>query len=131
MPADALCESGNGAISLRSLSGVLSSPQDPHCQRDQTSWLIEGSPGQRVNLTLLDFGAGGSGDHVHMSSCIPYGFLVERTLGVNQSICGGRSRERVLYTSATNSVEVVLISPRPSQPAFLVNFQGKSSNKIT
>ncbi len=128
---DVPCESRHSATPIRSLSGVLSSLQDPHCQRDQTSWLIEGSPGQRINLTLLDFGAGSSSDQVHVSSCMPYGFLEEKTLGVNQSICGGRSRERVLYTSATNSVEVVLISPRPSQPAFLVNFQGKSSNKIT
>ncbi len=123
------CRSDGSASAVTTLAGTLSSSASSEldCHPQSSSWLIEGSAGQRVNLTLMDFGASPSSDDSpsHTSQCIPYGFLLEKTLGVNQTICGGRSRERVLYTSATNSVEVVLLPSRSDRPAFLVKYQGR------
>ena len=121
------CVQSSGPITVGSESGILSSmaATESNCGSTTSPWLIEGTSGQRVNVTLLDFGYPVDQGQKAAAACIPYGYMSERRLGVNKTICGGNSRQQVIYTSATSSVEVALKATGPDSPHFLVKFQGK------
>ncbi len=121
-PADSL------PTEIEALSGKLSStnPANPDCSPVPRSWLISASPGQRINISLMDFSVKkqqqprtGSG-----TACVPYGFLLEPRLGVNKTLCGGVAREWEVYTTASSSLQIVLLPVGEEQAAFLVDFQG-------
>ncbi|KAK2157032.1 hypothetical protein LSH36_200g02300 [Paralvinella palmiformis] len=48
-----------------------------------------------------------------MTTCLDiYGFVVEKTLNINQTICGQDTRESVIYRSKSNTVEIYLKKTR-------------------
>ena len=121
------CIRAPGPVIVGSDSGILASRDSTNagCGSLTSPWLIQGTAGQRINITLLDFGYSTSQNNAQTTACIPYGYLSERHLSVNKTICGGRKREEVIYTSATSSLEVMLKSPGPESPHFLIKFQSK------
>ncbi len=62
-----------------------------------------------------------------MGNCVPYGFLVENRLDVNQTICGGIARERHLYTTTSSSAEVIILPRQAEDGAFLIQFSGEKT----
>ena len=54
---------------------------------------------------MLDFAA--SHDDGSTPSCRNvYGYILERALGINHTVCGGRGRDVALYSSESNLVEI-------------------------
>ena len=89
--------------------------------------MIKANPGQTIDLTLLDFGAADSDGRTSFVTCQRnYGFILERALGINRTICGGDTRQGVLYHSKTNTMEISLIakSKRSDDSDFVVEFAG-------
>ncbi len=126
------CARAPGSTIINKESGILASMQstDSGCGSTASPWLIEAAAGQRINLTMLDFGSSGSYNQGRTASCIQYGFISERRLGVNKTICGGNGRQQAIYTSATSSVEIAL-TPTGQEPAyFLIQFQGRRINTL-
>lgn len=88
--------------------------------------------GQKVRLVLLDFGVvqrmTDSG-----SVCHVYARLQEPTLESATTVCGGRVRQRSVYISETNQVEVCVMNFRlnDEQVFFLINYEGRYSDVIT
>ena len=92
--------------------------------------------GQRINVTLLDFGR-----HNHNRStsstgepyahCHVYAILKEATADGQKSetICGGVSKERrsSIFTTSSNQLEVRLVTGKPSRDIgqFLIEYKGK------
>ena len=58
--------------------------------------------------------------------CTVYGFVVERSMGMNTSFCGGGSRQSHVYLSASSEVEIVLLPEerRQTTSAFLLSVSG-------
>jgi len=94
------------------------------CGSRRSPWIISAKPGQTVKLDLIDFA---SSQHTsNLVSCHSvYGYVVEKTLGINHTICGGRQRNGELYVSKTNRVEVMLLSRETRHGAnFLIHYSG-------
>ena len=51
-----------------------------------------------------------------------YGFVVEKTLNINQTICGDKQRDSVVYRSKTNNVEIYV--KKDSGTHFLLRYTG-------
>ena len=106
-------------------SGQISSSTTDNkgCGTSRSPWIISADPGQTIQLDLIDFAANSQTSNL-VSCRSVYGFILERALGINHTICGGRHREGQLYTSKTNSVEINFLKRREEQ--FLVKYSGMS-----
>ncbi len=121
------CSGVHGPTPVTADVGLLASLNawESGCGSTASPWLIEAESGLRINLTMLDFGSSETHRQSKTASCIQYGFISERQLGVNKTICGGNRRQEVIYTSATSSVEIMLAPSGQNPPYFLVKYQGK------
>ena len=96
------------------------------CGSPRAPWIIEVPPGQTIDLWLLDFGALGRHESTLGLGCQQtLGYIVERNLGSNFTICGNHERRKKLYTSKTNKVELNLLSKQTNDEAtFLIQYAG-------
>ena len=84
------------------------------CGTNTQPWALEAPAGQRIEVSLLDFTKGRSVEGQDLTSirtnCVQYGYIVEKSARQNVSICGGdgSKRQRTVYTSTTNVLEIVL-----------------------
>ena len=118
--------SGSRPNHLSINAGVISSQSadSKGCGSLNSPWIISAKPGQTINIYIVDFSAESTSNMVTCPAV--YGYVRERALGINHTICGGRHREGALYTSKTNSVEVY-IGSRASRGdnSFVLNYSGK------
>jgi len=85
-----------------------------NCGSKLLPWHIEAPTGQRVNISILDFTASVGESRDSQLSCQQYGYVIEKLNKKNASLCdtvGGatRQRESFVYTSDTNSIDIVLV----------------------
>jgi len=87
------------------------------CGSRSHPWHLEAPPGQRINVSLLDFTGTVSSSGDRDVTCRQYGFVVEKSSRKNVSICSTSSvhdeeqqRERAVYMSDSNKVDIVLSS---------------------
>ena len=84
------------------------------CGTNTQPWIFEAPAGQRIEVSLLDFTKGRTVEGQDLTSthtnCIQYGYILEKSAKKNVSICGGdgSKRQRTVYTSTTNVLEIVL-----------------------
>ncbi|KAK2157030.1 hypothetical protein LSH36_200g02038 [Paralvinella palmiformis] len=91
------------------------------CGSTRSPWIIRAKHGQTVELSLLDFKALDRARSHSLVTCSDiYGFVVEKTLNINQTICGQNTRESVIYRSKTNSVEIYIVKDSGSK--FLIKY---------
>ncbi len=95
------------------------------CGLPRSPWIIKTPSGQRVNISLVDFGwNAGEETEIARHPCTVYGYVLERSLGMNTTFCGGTSRESHVYLSASSEVEVALVPQTAS--AFLLTVRSKT-----
>nr|UCK81579.1 Gal-binding and CUB domains containing receptor 12 [Arenicola marina] len=96
------------------------------CGSNSSPWTIEGAPGQRVNISMLDFAytPTSSGAKASTMTCEPYGYIVERKLGINRTVCGGVARRSHVYMSASSAVEIYInvAGMRTASSSFILNY---------
>ena len=96
------------------------------CGSSKSPWIIETKAGQTVEIALLDFKAlSRVKSHSLMSCADVYGFIVERTLNINDTICGQNARETIIYRSKTNTLELYV--KRATNANFLLKYKGDQS----
>jgi len=130
------CAADQG-VSLRRTSGFISSYMTEKHGYGTVScpWRVELSRGERVNITLVDFtlpmlitGDDASASH-HGRPCYQYAILTEKwSMTRHVRVCGGEQRERNIYTSRTNSVEIRIVTKKNVESEkeffFLLQFEG-------
>jgi len=151
---DADSTSRDAAAGTDDLSGYLASyyaqtlgPGRPDCP-----WTIAVRPGQRIQLTLVDFSARYRLDPGHLPGdgppasaasagdpaelCYRYAEVSEggggvRARGRRYTVCAEESREQVVYTSSSNVVHVQIADPVVADTAvnFLIKYTGKPDNQ--
>lgn len=118
-----------GDIPVSGQSGTLASivTSEHEFGSSRCPWLITVSRGQRVKLVLVDFGV------IYRLTdagvvCHVYARFQEPTLSTATTVCGSRTRERSVYVSETNQVEVTMMNFRMNeeQVYFVVNYEGQS-----
>jgi len=116
------CSSGR----LTDKAGYLSSyfTHKRGCGSTSSPWIIKADPGQIIKLELIDFSSHKQDSHI-ISCRAVYGFVIERSLGINHTICGGSRRQMTLYTSKTNWIEIqILKNDKKLEGEFLVKYEG-------
>ena len=104
------------------------------CGRKIQPWVIEAPKGQRVNISLIQFGSPSEDMGHKMSTGMcdklnQFGYVDEKLSRWNVSIClKSQERERGVYISEGNAVEIVRtdFSRIVIKPSILLRFQGMS-----
>ena len=139
--ADLLSCRSSRLVKLLSSAGYLSniasasSSNAADCVDGGPEWLIEASPGQRINITLWDFGYRSQQDApARLSGCIKYATVTEVSSvdrGEEKIVCGAQhgttDRLRHVYTSFGNALRIrlhVIANQNSSTPRFLIHYQG-------
>ena len=116
-------------VDVSSSSVTLASylTQKTGCGTHRAPWRVEAEPGQRINITMLDFGWKSEGFHSTLGThkCSAYGYILEPSLSTNRTICGGTLRERHAYLSSSSSVDIVLTTPEQDAVNFLLNIESR------
>ena len=65
---------GMGPVTLRSPRGVLGSvtTEETGCGNTENPWVIQLQPGQRINITLMDFGIDALNRSSEMSNLVSF-----------------------------------------------------------
>ena len=107
-------------------SGVFASSvtDETGCGSARSPWVIQAKAGQIVEISLLDFKALDRARSHSLVTCSDvYGFVVEKTLNINQTICGQKQRDSVIYRSKTNTVEIYI--KKGNGGNFFIKYVGK------
>jgi len=128
---------------IASSSSSSSSYSAAECIDGGPEWLIEASPGQRINLTLWDFAQRSQRDAAaRLSGCIKYATVTEISSVDSEEekiVCGSQrgtaDRRRHVYTSLGNAVRIRLhviakedsATESSSTPRFLLHYEGSFS----
>ena len=111
-------------MTLKDLPGYLSNTRSvtPECGTIPDSpWKVEVKSGQRINLTLYDFSHRSSPED---NKCRTYAIVRERSLGRTRNITLCTiDREKIVYTSVTNSLEIGLANNIPT--SFIIKYEGQ------
>ena len=121
-------------------SSASSSSSAADCIDGGPEWLIEAGPGQRINVTLWDFGHRFQRESAaRLPGCVKYATVVEVSSVDGEEekiICGSRrgtaDRLRHVYTSVGNALRIRLHviasedseAEQSSTPRFLIHYQG-------
>ena len=102
-------ERSSVAVSSAGGRGFLSSliAQEKGAGGVTCPWLILLQPGQRINLTLLDFGVASRYER-GATDCQIYAVIRDLTSRAEMTICGGFRRERSVYVSEGRGIEILL-----------------------
>lgn len=119
-------------------SGILASDvtQRTGCGDPNAPWLLKVLPGQRINLTMLDFGRiqndveSGAKAPTH---CQVYAVIKEKGSAKRATICGGttnKTRESSIYVSEGHELEVRIVTNQRSRGGaqFLIKYESKLEN---
>ncbi len=121
-------------------SGYISSvtTQETLCGTAHSPWSIEAQPGQRVNITLIDFGIMRaddeyarplvdqySGGQTNIDVCQKYAVITEEVPHRVTVVCGVKARVQHVYLSNSNIVRVKLEQQRAGLNHFLLHYQSK------
>ncbi len=112
--------------------GTLSSSvtDETSCGSPQSPWVIEGAPGQRIDLSVVNFAwTASSNNRSTGGACQLFGHIIERSLNINRSLCGGPTRESHLYTSMSHVIEIHVtpLNLRQAKGNFLLKYSGKTT----
>jgi len=116
-----------GDLTVEGLSGYMANiiTEEHGYGSQRCPWVISVPRGQRINLTLVDFGVASRFLDVG-NMCHVYAKISETRMASEVTVCGSRTRERSIYISETNRLEVSIMSLKDNeQPIyFLLKYQG-------
>ncbi len=126
---------GSDFIRLSEPQGYISSAvtEDLQLGSSMCPWMIQAQPGQKIIITLLDFALWvpnrkTTARHPPETSgiCHIYANIKERTMAGSVTVCGGDQRERTIYTSETDSVQIEVANMKLSKNVayFLFKYEG-------
>ena len=134
-----LCRAcGNGTI-LRAEApgGYLASitVEENSCGATTCPWILQALPGQKLNITLIDFAISSKRDLSKSNShfgipeiCYKYALIKERSKQKDTTVCGGQERKKWVYLSDSNSVHIEVAGGRRGGNFgyFLLRYEGLS-----
>ena len=129
------CENSN-FLHSGAPSGVFASQTTATsgCGSATCPWVIEVSPGQRINVTLWDFSIAYRNTSHNVRHrpeyplyCHEYAMIKETEVPRTTTICGISERVKSVYTSTSNKIEIHIVSRKSGRNGehFLLKYEGK------
>ena len=125
------CRSSGHVIISGQSSGVIASSVvlETRAGVGLCPWTIRVQNGQRLNITLVDFGVQATGqmNEVYSTTCRKYASIWEQPGPSSTTICSGVRRTRDVYISKSNQVEFQFVDTlgTDAEANFLLKFNGK------
>src|ERR1700761_4764231 len=89
---------------MQSTSSTMTS-----CGTKLQPWMLYAPIGQRISISLFDFGTKSHDTQVSTSTCRQYGYILDKVNKRNSTICGlENERKKEIYKSSSSSLEIVL-----------------------
>ncbi len=134
------CENSN-FLHLTAPTGVLASmtTASSGCGSATCPWVVEVLHGQRINVTLWDFSISYRNTSHNIRHrpgyplyCHEYAMIKETEVPRTTTICGGEVRQKTVYISSTNRIEVHIVYRKTSRNGehFLLKYEGESSGAL-
>ena len=131
-PADSACRADHRVV-ITEPTGYIANAvtEETNCGGIDSPWLLRVSPGQRLNLTLLDYGALMSREqHTGIHVCQVLAVVKEKARGgSSETICTGSRREETIYMSTSNEVEIRIVFKAKrgdKERYFLIHYNGRT-----
>lgn len=117
-----------GHVTAPSPNGYISSyqTQKTGCGTPDCPWRLEARSGQRLNISLVNFAWTARERTPSTQQCKVYATIKEVAGSHGETICGENLRERHVYTSLTNAVELRIVGKGGGEQ-FLFHYEGKQS----
>lgn len=99
-------------------------------------WAIEAGGGQRIHLTLFDFNVASVRPVSYLQPRCPLYAVVKERLKTAETrkfeVCGGLAREKSVYTSQTNRLEIGIAKTDDpiAGPFFLFKYEGRTTLQV-
>ena len=104
------------------------------CGSSDAPWIIHVNPGQRINVTLLDFsvkrtyhvnrlGDNGNTFDIETTVCREYAVIHELETEWKTMVCGGTTRRQHAYLSKSNTLKIEITNQ--GRRHFLLEYQGE------
>ena len=127
-----------GRVQVAPSSGYLSNAiaEVTRVGTESCPWYIRGLQGQKVTLTLWDFGLWQEGQTGHRplspeqtGICHIYARIRESGGSSGVTLCGGEDREKMVYMSESSQVEIDFTLSNTGKPAayFLLEYRSESA----
>ena len=82
-------------------------------------------------MSLLDFSWDNSSSTKNVVGCVKnYGYILDIDTDELTNICGGTRREKLVYKSVSNSVQIVLDQQVLETDYYLISYKGKAEKKF-
>ena len=132
-PPDVSFCRGSRHVTISDSGGYIASEttRETWCGTPENPWLIEALPGQRVNISLVDFGNRLSKlpeynlDYQSIEVCEKYATILEQIPHKEKTVCGGKARHEHIYLSNGNSVEIQIETRKYDPNYFLFKYESK------
>lgn len=111
-------------ITVRSQSTYIASltTVDSHCGHGNNPLVLEALQGQGINITLYDFSWY---QHRMAQGCVSlYGRILTTDTNDIVDICGGSVKEKMVFTSTTSQVQVIIEENLDSESRFMLKVEG-------
>lgn len=110
------------------LASVVTEQHRGACGTVACPWLIEVEPGQRINVTLYDFGSSS-----YTGGCLRLAQIRDSSATENTIVCSDRQRVKHVYKSISNSLEITLMSPQvyANRGHFLIHYKAIGCPDLT
>ena len=96
------------------------------CAASNSPLIIETKPGQKMNISLIDFNWGNKGFDISKRQCQRlYGHIVSYDSSDILEICGGSSRQNHVHTTSSHVIQIAFDDNALQQYAFLLKLQGR------
>ena len=97
------------------------------CGLHASPWILEAAKGQNIDVAILDFSW--KNLTANNNQCpVNYGYILDMESDNVISICGGYQRERNVYHSTGNTVQVIIERNILESNTFILHFQGNLKN---
>ena len=113
---------------IKHLSSLVT--QETSCGLHNSPWLLTSKPGQLIEISLLDF----SWDNVSLpkdgeasrNALRNYGYILDIESDDVINIYGGKHRNKLLYSSISNKVQITFSQPALEMYNFMLEYRGKN-----
>lgn len=125
------------AAKPQSTGGGGGGSNEGHCGTLNCPWTLEANPGQRINLTLLDFSAdlikipdgippgAPAGSICYRYASVRDGNLTKDLTGCGKEGQGMRGGRRSVYLSESHVVQITIYTSHTNNVHFLIRYQSK------
>lgn len=127
VPSSQCCRDANMMVLKDSVGYLASSVTErTGCGSIDCPWFIEAAKGQKINITLYDFGVQEVTDD-RSKVCHVYAIIKEKETSATMTVCADTDRIKEIRLTDSHTVEIRIVTKKRSEKdlSFMLKYEGK------